>query len=67
MQEKIREIREHYGKNFIASAGDNNIMVIIIKNNRKRKEIVIEDFGKKNIEELIEEIDSKLEGNNAKN
>lgn len=65
MQEKIRELREHYGKNFLANAGDNNIMVVIIKHNRKRNEIVIEDFGKKTIEELIEEIDEKLGGQNG--
>ena len=62
MQEKIKSLSEHYGENFLASAGDNNTMTIIIKHDNKENEIVIEDFGNKTVEEIIEEIDEKLGG-----
>lgn len=67
MQEKIRQIQDHYKKEFLASAGVGNIMVIIIKRNRRKNEITIEDFNKKSVEEIINEIEEQLGGKNEKN
>lgn len=52
-KEKINKIAEYLGEKFQGMTGTEENMTIVLKD----KEVIVNDYGKKTIEEIIEEIE----------
>lgn len=52
-KEKMKKIVEYLGEKFQGMTGTEESMTIVLK----EREVIVKDYGKKTIEEIIEEIE----------
>ena len=52
-KDKMETISEYFGEKFKGRSGTEESMTIVLK----EREVIVKDYGKKTIEEIIEEIE----------